>query len=159
MHEGYERVSGAGRGVLPPVEAIFRLLQPLGAASEGSSHPSRKRLPPGSWRRLGRTAGSTERPLPADSGGFVLFVSRKGVMGSGDNAPWSLVIGIFGLLTCMASLNVTFNIDNYLTLETRLNSPSFWAKHQDAFAAHAVTAAISAVVGGVVGWLVGHFLK
>jgi hypothetical protein len=59
----------------------------------------------------------------------------------------------------MASLNVTFNIDNYLTLETRLNSPSFWAKHQDAFAAHAVTAAISAVVGGVVGWLVGHFLK
>ena len=92
-------------------------------------------------------------------GGFVLFVSRNGALGRGDHAPWSLVVGILGVLTCSASLNVAFNIGNYLTLETKIESPSFWAKHQDAFAAHAVTAAISAVVGGVVVWLVGHFLK
>ena len=92
-------------------------------------------------------------------GGFLWFVSRKGAIGPGEHVPWSLVIGFFSLLACMGSLSVTFNIGNYLTLETKIESPSFWAKHQDAFAAHAVTAAISAVVGGVVVWLVGHFLK
>jgi hypothetical protein len=59
----------------------------------------------------------------------------------------------------LGSLILAFRIGNYLTLETRLDSPSFWARHQDAFAAHTVTATISAVVGVVVGWLLGHFLK
>lgn len=48
---------------------------------------------------------------------------------------------------------------NYLYLETRLNSPSFWSRHRDAFAAHAVTASISALLGGLAGWLACHYLK
>ncbi len=92
-------------------------------------------------------------------GGLLLFVSRKEAIGPGDHVPWSLVVGTFGLVISIVPLSVAFNIGNYLTLETKFNSPSFWAKHQDAFAAHAVTATISAVVGGVVVWLVGHFLK
>jgi hypothetical protein len=57
-------------------------------------------------------------------GGFLLFVSRKGAIGPGDHVPWSLVVGFFRLLACMASLSATFNIGNYLSLETKLESPS-----------------------------------
>ena len=90
-------------------------------------------------------------------GGLFLFVSlNPEAIGHGDRVTRSgLAILFVWLLVSMASLLVAFKIDNCLTLETRLDSPSFWAKHQDAFATHAVTAAISAVVG----WLAGHFLK
>lgn len=89
--------------------------------------------------------------------GGILLVSRNHqAIGPGDRVALWLPVGV---LICVAFVLVAFNIGNYVTLETRLDSPSFWAKHQDAFVAHAVTATISAVVGGVVGWLAGHFLK
>ncbi len=89
--------------------------------------------------------------------GLLLFVSRNH---EGDRlTPLGFAILLAGVLISFGSLLVACTIGNNLTLETRLDSPSFWAKHQDAFATHVVTATISAVVGGVVGWLVGHFLK
>ena len=70
----------------------------------------------------------------------------------------SLTLLVFTILFAGSTV-AAFKIDNCLSLETRLNSPSFWARHQDAFAAHAVTATISTLVGLVIGWLVGHYLK
>jgi hypothetical protein len=72
---------------------------------------------------------------------------------------WFVAVTLVGVSISLGALLLAFRTSNYLSLETRLDSPSFWARHQDAFATHAVTATISAVVGGVVGWLVGHFLK
>jgi hypothetical protein len=93
--------------------------------------------------------------------GLILLLARShDVNGPGDHiTPWFLAILVLAVATPIVSMIAAFTIGNYLTLETKLNSPSFWAKHQDAFAAHAVTATISAVVGGAVGWLAGHFLK
>ena len=89
-------------------------------------------------------------------GGLVLFVSRNQAAGPGDHVnPWHLAIFVLGVLTIIGFPILATNIGNYLTLETRLNSPSFWARHRDAFAAHAVTATIITVLG----WLLGHFLK
>lgn len=48
---------------------------------------------------------------------------------------------------------------NYLVLDTRLESPSFFVRYRDEFARHAITTVISAIVAGIVGYLVGHFLK
>jgi hypothetical protein len=90
--------------------------------------------------------------------GLVLFVSLNRLVGPPpDNlVPWPPAVAVLGLVAALiGGVILATNIRNYLTLETRLNSPSFWARHQDAFATHAVTATISAVVG----WLAGHFLK
>lgn len=48
---------------------------------------------------------------------------------------------------------------NYLVLDTKLESPSFFVRYRDEFARHAITTVISAIVAGIVGYLVGHFLK
>jgi hypothetical protein len=92
--------------------------------------------------------------------GSLLFVIRN--QPAAHVAPFtrlSFAVLLVGVSISVASLLLACRIGNYLTLETSLDSPSFWARHQDAFATHAVTATISAVIGGIVGWLVGHFLK
>ncbi len=89
--------------------------------------------------------------------GLILLLARRDdVNGPGDDiTPWFLAILFLAVAIPFVSIIAAFTIGNYLTLETKLNSPSFWAKHQDAFAAHAVTATISAVLGGgLAGWLV-----
>jgi hypothetical protein len=51
------------------------------------------------------------------------------------------------------------NVKNYLSLETKRNSGSFFIRHREEFAKQAVTAGVSSVIGGVVGYCIGHFLK
>jgi hypothetical protein len=63
------------------------------------------------------------------------------------------VLGLGGFLVA------TVNVKTYLTLDTRLNSPSFFVRNREDFARHAVTAMSSGIIGGVVGWLLGHSLK
>lgn len=48
---------------------------------------------------------------------------------------------------------------NYISLEKKLDSQSFWIRNQERFATNAVTALTSAIVAGIVGWLIGHFVK
>jgi hypothetical protein len=68
-----------------------------------------------------------------------------------------------GMLVCIAALVffvvMAMNVKNYLSLETRRNSVSFFVKYREDFAKHAVTATISGIIGAIFGWLVGHFLK
>ncbi len=68
-----------------------------------------------------------------------------------------------GMLICAAALVffvvMGINVKNFLTLETRRNSASFFVKYREDFAKHAVTATISGIIGCIVGWVVGHFLK
>jgi hypothetical protein len=51
------------------------------------------------------------------------------------------------------------NRGHYLTLNTRLEAPSFFQKYREEFGKQAVTAVISGLIGGVIGYLFGHFLK
>jgi hypothetical protein len=61
---------------------------------------------------------------------------------------------VFGLC-----LSFGLGVKNYLTLETKRNSESFFVRNREEFAKHAVTATISGVIGGVIGYFLGHFLK
>jgi hypothetical protein len=51
------------------------------------------------------------------------------------------------------------NRSHYLTLDTKLESPSFFAKNREEFGKQAVTATISGLIGGAIGYLFGHYLK
>jgi hypothetical protein len=51
------------------------------------------------------------------------------------------------------------NRSHYLTLDTKLESPSFFQKYKEEFGKQVVTAVISGLIGGVIGYLFGHFLK
>ena len=51
------------------------------------------------------------------------------------------------------------NRAHYLTLDTRLESPSFFRNIKEEFGKQAVTAVISGLIGGMIGYLFGHFLK
>lgn len=62
-----------------------------------------------------------------------------------------LIFGIFGMLSG--------SVTNYVTLEKRIDTPSFWLRNREAFAVHAITALISAIIGGVVGYLLGRLTR
>jgi hypothetical protein len=68
-----------------------------------------------------------------------------------------------GLLLCLAALLIFVvtgtNIKNYLSLDTKRNSPSFFVRNREEFAKQATTAAISSIIGGLIGYCIGHFLK
>ena len=68
------------------------------------------------------------------------------------------------LLIVAAGIDLIFiliwsNRRHYLSLDTRLESPSFFAKNREEFGKQAVTATISGLVGGLIGYLFGHYLK
>jgi hypothetical protein len=44
---------------------------------------------------------------------------------------------------------------NYLSLETKRNSQSFFVRNREDFAKHAITV----LIAGIIGWAIGHFLK
>jgi hypothetical protein len=101
-------------------------------------------------------------------GGPFAVLAIAGLVGSvaftiHDSALMKAGSVTLGFLVCVfvtaGSIMAAATLGNYLSLETRLNSPSFWARHRDAFAAHAVTASISALLGGLAGWLACHYLK
>ncbi len=68
-----------------------------------------------------------------------------------------------GVLFCLAAFMIFFiagtNISNFLSLETKHNSASFFVRNREEFAKHATTATISSIIGGLVGYCIGHFLK
>ena len=66
---------------------------------------------------------------------------------------------LVSVLVTIGSMIGALNVSNYLTLDTKLASPSFWIKHKDEFASHAVIAGMSTLIGGLIGWLIGHYLK
>jgi hypothetical protein len=88
-------------------------------------------------------------------GAFWFAFHNAGVNKAGDTTLGSTP----GFLICLAAfvmfLVLSANRGNYLSLETKRNSASFFVRNWEEFAKHAVTAVIS----GVVGYLVGHFLK
>jgi hypothetical protein len=73
---------------------------------------------------------------------------------------WGLLTSI---LMFVISISAATHVRNYLNLETRRDSPSFFKKYREDFAKHGITSVITAVVSGIVGlffgWLLGHFGK
>jgi preprotein translocase subunit Sss1 len=68
-----------------------------------------------------------------------------------------------GFFICLAAfsffLAVGLNVKNYLSLETKRNSASFFTRNREEFAKQAVTAGISTVIGGVIGYCIALFMK
>lgn len=51
------------------------------------------------------------------------------------------------------------NRGHSLSLDTRLESPSFFQRYKEDFKKQAVTALISSLIGGLIVYLIGHYLK
>jgi hypothetical protein len=66
---------------------------------------------------------------------------------------------LFCVVVLVGSIVGTTWIDNRITLEKRVNSPSFWLRNREDFAKHAITSIMSLALGGIAGWLIGHFHK
>jgi hypothetical protein len=70
------------------------------------------------------------------------------------------LVGMFILVLALVFFVVAgFNESNYLNLDTKRNSASFFVRNREEFAKHAVTAGISSVVAGIIGYCIGHFLR
>ena len=67
---------------------------------------------------------------------------------------WVLVSGVM-----LVIIMVWSNRGHFLTLDTRLESPSFFQRYKDDFKKQAVTALISSLIGGLIGYLLEHYLK
>jgi hypothetical protein len=91
---------------------------------------------------------------PLVMAGFILLGVQGIKTGSGLPILWLALAGFDFIFILFWS-----NRAHYLTLDTRLESPSFFQKYREEFGKQAVTAVISGLIGGVIGYLFGHFLK
>jgi hypothetical protein len=89
---------------------------------------------------------------------WIGFRNRAVLLAGSELTPVGQVVMWVSLIVIGATLTIFYNA-NYLTLETKLNSPSFWDRHKDEFAKNAVTSTISAISGLVLGYIVGRFTK
>jgi hypothetical protein len=56
-------------------------------------------------------------------------------------------------------LGLTFGGRNYLTLEKKRDTPSFFVRNREEFAARAFGTGIASLVSALIGYLIGHYLK
>jgi hypothetical protein len=63
--------------------------------------------------------------------------------------------GLISLAVFGISAALTFRIKNYLSLETKRNSPSFFKKNWEDVTKHWIIA----LGTGIIGWLIGHYGK
>jgi hypothetical protein len=68
-----------------------------------------------------------------------------------------------GVLISMLVFTISFALGmgrgNFLSLETRRNSASFFVRNREDFAKHAISSLISAVIGLIIGYVLGRFIK
>jgi hypothetical protein len=69
--------------------------------------------------------------------------------------PFLVVAGLIDFIFIL----IWSNRGHYLTLDTRLESPTFFAKNREEFGKHAVITTISSLITGVIGYLLGHYLR
>ena len=86
--------------------------------------------------------------------GFRAAHSNEQSTPSGLPFLWVLVSGVMLVIIMIWS-----NRGHFLSLETRLESPSFFQRYKDDFKKQAVTALISSLIGGLIVYLLGHYLK
>jgi hypothetical protein len=67
---------------------------------------------------------------------------------------WVLLSGLLFIIILVWS-----NRGHFLSLDTRLESPSFFQRYKEDFKKQAVTALISSLIGGLIVYLLGHYLK
>jgi len=85
---------------------------------------------------------------------LLLCINNK--EGSGSNATIRYSPGLIAsLIGALIFLLGSINSSSHLSLKTKRDSPSFFAKNREDFAKQGIIAIIS----GLVGWLLGHFLK
>lgn len=101
---------------------------------------------------------NTRFMVPALLSLFAAFILLAISLHQGQRSLVTLSIVMCFVLVIVLTSFAAYN-QNYIILETKLNSPSFFVRNREEFARHAVTASISGVVGLFFGWLLGHFLK
>jgi hypothetical protein len=91
---------------------------------------------------------------------FTLLLGIQGVAKHDPSVTPALGIAwLFAAFVLLLFILIWSNRGHSLILDTRLESPSFFAKNREEFGKQAVTATISGLVGGAIGYLFGHYLK
>lgn len=88
--------------------------------------------------------------------GMVWSAVHNSTINATIGSPWRFFASLCAFI---AFIILITSVNNYLTLETKRNSASFFVRYREEFAKSAVTSLISALTGGVIGYLLGHFLK
>ncbi len=76
-----------------------------------------------------------------------------------DVSRVSLLEIIFFVVLLVGSIAAGGSAGNFLTLDSRLNSPSFWAKYREHFAVSALTQMFNVLIGFVLGYFFARLLK
>ena len=84
----------------------------------------------------------------------VIYVSE--VFKQPNTIPLS---SLAGLLAAVALFIASVRKKNQISLETRANSLSFFAKNRDDFLKHIINTVISGLLGAVIGYVIGHLAK
>jgi hypothetical protein len=94
--------------------------------------------------------------------GLLMVVAHYGVVNESgqDKLPGRAILGLLLFTVALGIfLNAATNIQNYLSLESKRKSASFFVKYREDFARHAVQTVIASVITGIIGYLIGHYLK
>ena len=77
-----------------------------------------------------------------------------------QNVPFGLPLLWFFVSGVMLMIIIIWsNRGHFLSLDTRLESPSFFQRYKEDFKKQTVTALISSLIGGLIVYLLGHYLK
>lgn len=91
---------------------------------------------------------------------WLLYISTGPDAHGQATIPFRALPGILLCLVAFIIFAITgTSINNYLSLETKGNSKSFFVRNREEFGKHATTALIGSIIGGLVVYCIGHFLK
>jgi hypothetical protein len=88
----------------------------------------------------------------------LMYVGAHASRGADVSAVTLLELILFSILL-VGSILVPGAAGNFLTLDSRLNSPSFWAKYREQFAVSALTQMFNILIGFVLGYLLARLSK
>jgi hypothetical protein len=87
----------------------------------------------------------------------VVLSTHNFVVVNGQLAIRGTIAWFVSFITTIVALVCIAVTRNYLTLETRANSPSFFARNRDEIARQGIIASFTLVVGIIVGLVIAHF--
>jgi len=147
------------RGSNPPTQTVFNELrtEEISEPAEALFYKIKSFL---NDRQRSKFRMGWLAPLIASLIGVFWFAIRNShANAQGQPVIYLGVLLLTSVVVFVVCLVAATYVQNYLSLETRRNSASFWIKNREDFAKHAITVLISLAVGGVIGFFIEYLKK
>ena len=89
---------------------------------------------------------------------LVVYAATSALLAGHQPILHASVFVCIGITIIFTILGIA-NSQNRLSLEKKLDAPSFFVRNREEFAKHGVISLISVIIGVVVGYFLGHYLK